>query len=68
MGDNGAFEYTVALILNHSGDNGRYTEQDLAYDPTVAFQQRYVDTKVPRSAIRWIEKPFHDDEHVRCYR
>ena len=61
MGDNGTFEYTVEVIFNPS--NGKLTEKELAYNPKTPFQDRYVDTKVPRRAIHWIEKPYHDDEH-----
>lgn len=64
MGDNGLLEYTVSLLLNRSGKKGKYMPKDLEYDPTIPFQQLYVDTKVPRRAIHWVEKPFHDDEHL----
>lgn len=62
MADNGLFEYTVALIPRAKG--GTYTRKDFIYDPTTPFRDLMVDTKVPRRAIRWIEKPLQDDEHV----
>ena len=66
MGDNGSFEYTVSLLLHPTGHNGgEYTQADFAYNETKPFRELYVDTNVPRRAIRWIEKPFQDDEHVR---
>lgn len=69
VADNGSYEYTVSLIVNREGESGStrktsYTDQDLIYNATTPFQDLMVDTHVPRRAIRWIEKPFHDDEHL----
>mmetsp|Transcript_30075 Transcript_30075/g.82593 ORF Transcript_30075/g.82593 Transcript_30075/m.82593 type:complete len:561 (+) Transcript_30075:80-1762(+) len=63
MGSNGAHVYTVALIP-HKNRQKALTEDDLRYDPSIPFQERYVDINVPRRAIHWVEKPNTDDEHL----
>lgn len=53
----GDFRYTVSLVFSTD-------PKDLAYDPTVPMKDRLIDTKVPRRAIRFIEIPYMDDEHL----
>ena len=57
MGENGNHVYTVSLVF--STDPAR-----LAYDPSVPLDKLYIDKEVPRRAIRFLERPYEDDEHL----
>ncbi|EEC50247.1 predicted protein [Phaeodactylum tricornutum CCAP 1055/1] len=62
---NGDVEYTVALDFHTQ--KGKKTTR--SYNDSKPFERQYVDRKVPRRAIRWIEKPYYDDEHMeRAFR
>ena len=50
--------YTVSLEFNSKG------KKDLTFDPSIPLADLYIDSRVPRRAIRFIEKPYHDDEHL----
>ena len=58
-GYNGDYVYTVALIFDHR-------PQELEFSALTQTPRRewYIDIKVPRRAIRFIEKPYMDDEHL----
>lgn len=62
LGTDGQDEYTVSLVF--AKKNTPLEPQDYVYDKSVPIKDLYVDTKVPRRAIRWIEKPYLDDEHL----
>ena len=64
LGDDGAERYTVELIWFYNSGKP-LTEKDLTYDPSKKMKERYVDTNVPRRAIKWNEKPYNDDEHLK---
>jgi hypothetical protein len=57
---NNDYIYTVSLQFHED----RKRKAPLEYDETVPFEDQYIDFKVPRKAIRWIEKPYYDDEHL----
>ena len=57
MGENGNYEYTVSLIYSNK-------PKDMEYDDSVPLKDLYIDFAVPRRAIRFLEKPFYDDEHL----
>jgi hypothetical protein len=59
---NGMEEYTVSLLK--PAKNTILDPAAYVFDPTVPMEDLYIDTKVPRRAIRWIEKPYMDDEHL----
>jgi hypothetical protein len=59
-GKNGDAEYTVAL--NFHKNPGKKTTRE--YDKSIPIERQYIDVGVPRRAIRWIEKPYYDDEHL----
>jgi hypothetical protein len=63
MGANGLEEYTVSLVF--PAKNTVMDPAELVFDPTIPREDLYIDTKVPRRAIRWIEKPYMDDEHLK---
>jgi hypothetical protein len=63
MGTNGLEEYTVSLVIPPK--NTVMDPAEFVFDPTVPLEDLYMDTKVPRRAIRWIEKPYMDDEHLK---
>jgi hypothetical protein len=52
-GDHGDFLYTVEVLFDGPG-----------YDPTLSDEDRYLDLKVPRRAIRFVDMPFKGDEHL----
>jgi hypothetical protein len=62
MGANGMEEYTVSLLK--PAKNTVLDPAAYVFDPTVPMEDLAIDTKVPRRAIRWIEKPYMDDEHL----
>lgn len=62
MTDNGLFEYTLSLIPSARAKCGSYTRKDFIYNAATPFRSLVADTEVPCRAIRWIEKPFQDDE------
>jgi hypothetical protein len=53
-GDHGDDVYTVSLIFDHSHE----------FDPRIEMKDRYLDYKVPRRAIRTVDKPYASDEHL----
>lgn len=53
----GDYIYTVSLVFS-------YDPEKLAYDPAILMGDRFIDTKVPRRAIRFMEIPYLDDEHL----
>ena len=59
-GKDGDPVYTVSL--NFHKTKGK--KSDLAYNESIPLEDQYIDFKVPRRAIRWIEKPYYDDEHM----
>ena len=63
-GDDGTDRYTVEIILFDYERGKPLTEKDLTYDPTKPFAKKFIDTNVPRRAIKWNEKPYNDDEHL----
>jgi hypothetical protein len=58
-------EYTVSLHFFDENVDELMNEKSAGYDPSVPMEDLYIDTKVPRRAIRWIEKPYMDDEHLQ---
>jgi hypothetical protein len=50
--------YTVSLIFDSKN------KLDLQFDPTISNDDLYIDYHVPRYAIRFTERPYHDDEHL----
>jgi hypothetical protein len=58
-------EYTVSLHFFDENVDELMNEKNAGYDPSVPLEELYIDTKVPRRAIRWIEKPYMDDEHLK---
>jgi hypothetical protein len=54
-GRNGDPVYTVSLLFRSTG---------LEFDPAKPYDELYIDTDVPRRAIRFVEKPYMDDEHL----
>lgn len=53
-GDHGAYMYTVALTFDHNAE----------FDPSIKMEDRYIDVKVPRRAIRFADKPYTSDEYL----
>jgi SET domain len=51
--------YTVSLVFSFN------QKRNFAFDPTVGKVDRYIDINVPRRAIRFIELPYMDDEHLK---
>lgn len=60
MGRNGNYVYTVSVQLDEDPNDPK----NLEYDDTVPLEKQYIDRKVPRRAIRFLEKPYMDDEHL----
>ena len=58
MGPNGNYVYTVSLIFDNDPHH-------LDYDESVPLEKQYLDLNVPRRAIRFLEKPYMDDEHLK---
>jgi hypothetical protein len=54
-GRNGDPVYTVSLLFRSTR---------LEFDPAKPYDELYIDTDVPRRAIRFVEKPYMDDEHL----
>jgi hypothetical protein len=54
QGDHGDIVYTVEVLF----------ENNPGYDPTVKDEDRYIDLKVPRRAVRFIDRPYAGDEHL----
>lgn len=52
--------YTVSLIFTYN-DNKKLISY---YNESIPLDKQYIDYQVPRHAIRFIEKPYHDDEHL----
>jgi hypothetical protein len=63
-GDDGNDIYTVSLNFFDVDVSEPLVEEEIAYDPNVPMEELFIDTGVPRRAIRWIEKPYLDDEHL----
>jgi hypothetical protein len=55
-GDHGDDVYTVSLNFHGSHDH--------EFDPAIKLKDRYMDLKVPRRAIRLVDKPYMSDEHL----
>ena len=53
-GDHGDDVYTVSLNFDGSHE----------FDPTIELTKRHMDLKVPRRAIRTVDKPYTSDEHL----
>ena len=53
----GYITYNVSLVFSKD-------PEDYVYDPKVPAQVLYIDSMVPRRAIRFIEIPYIDDEHL----
>ena len=64
VGEDGADRYDVEIIYFDYKKAKPLTEKDLTYDPNKPMEDRYIDYNVPRSAIKWNEKPYSDDEHL----
>jgi hypothetical protein len=56
-GSNGDYVYTVSLVF--SSDT-----KDLAYNESIPLKDQFIDRGVPRRAIRFVEVPYQDDEHL----
>jgi hypothetical protein len=54
QGGHGDFVYTVEVLF----------ENNPGYDPTVKDEDRYIDLKVPRRAIRFVDQAYSGDEHL----
>ena len=50
--------YTVSLVFDSKG------KMDITFDSAIPLDDLFIDYHVPRRAVRFIEKPFHDDEHL----
>ena len=57
MSDNGNYVYTVALTLSNN-------PKRMKLDESIPWKDLYIDYQVPRRAIRFLEKPYMDDEHL----
>jgi hypothetical protein len=57
MGDSGNYVYAVVLTFSTKA-------KKLIYDESVPLKDLYIDYDVPRHAIRFVEKPYMDDEHL----
>jgi len=55
--ETGDFFYTVAPIFS-------YNPKKISYDPSIPEAQRHMVFHVPRRAIRFMEIPYMDDEHL----
>lgn len=55
MGDNGNYVYNVSLD---------YDNYNSHYDESIPLEEQYIDAQVPRRAIRFLERPYMDDEHL----
>jgi hypothetical protein len=55
LGDHGDFFYSVEVI---------WSGTRVGYDPTIKDEDRYIDLKVPRRAIRFVDMPYMGDEHL----
>ena len=64
MGDDGNYEYTVSLNFFDVDVSEPLIDEEIAHDPSVPYEDLLIDTRVPRRAIRWVEKPYLDDEHL----
>ena len=53
----GYITYNVSLVYSHDPD-------DYNYDPKIPMRDLYIDRLVPRRAIRFVEIPYMDDEHL----
>jgi hypothetical protein len=54
QGDHGDYFYTVEVMWTHKPK----------YDPNTKNKDRYIDLKVPRRAIRFVDLPYKGDEHL----
>jgi hypothetical protein len=54
--DHGDYYYSVLLDFE-----GSFTE----FDPRTPKKDRYIDVKVPRRAIRFVDKPYTSDQHLK---
>jgi SET domain len=64
LGADGNDEYTVSLNFFDVDVSEPLVDEEIAFDQSVPLEDLSIDTKVPRRAIRWIEKPYLDDEHL----
>jgi len=55
----GDFVYTVQLMFS-----GSHNPSKLTFDEKMPRSSMYIDEMVPRRAIRFVEKPYEDDEHL----
>ena len=55
MGEHGNYVYTVAIDFDGNHE----------YDESIPLKDQYIDRRVPRRAIRFLEKPYYDDEHLK---
>ena len=53
----GDFVYTVNLVFS-------YNPRKIHYNPDIPYDKRFIDKHVPRRAIRFVEIPYLDDEHL----
>jgi len=59
IGSDGNYEYEVALNFD------MVSPKTLEFDESIPYERRYIDKKVPRRAIRFMERPYMDDEHLQ---
>jgi hypothetical protein len=52
-------EEVYTVILDVDGD------RDYSYDPKIPMGERYIDVKVPKSAIGFADKPYTSDLHLK---
>jgi hypothetical protein len=57
VGENGDYLYTVAYSFSRK-------PEEIAYDTSIPLEKQYINDKVPRRAIRFVERPYMDDEHL----
>jgi hypothetical protein len=55
--DHGDYVYKVLLDFE-----GSFTE----FDPSISRKYRYIDFKVPRRAIRFVDRPYGSDQHLKA--
>jgi len=57
IGPKGDYVYQVEIEFSYGPDIK-------PYDPEKTMNRRFIDSNVPRRAIKFIEKPYVDDEHL----
>jgi hypothetical protein len=61
MGPSGEYVYIISALLDYRTYR---KETTLEYNENIPLEQLYIETGVPRRAIRFVEKPYKDDEHL----